>query len=383
MRWWGREKAARSHCWVAVGCTNQCWDPGRGSPRCPPPAACWLHVAFDGWDSQQVQAGCGWKHLEVLAGSRGAVQQRQERGHAAAAARGSPFPAAPEPETAVVWGNCWELRPNGRCSCPAWEGAAFPRGGRHTSSTPAPSHFISTSPPRHGSAIPAPRGQEACEAAGCCCPPLPTQCSRAQDLSPRPALLISALPGAAASSCSPASPPQAPDECTQPSSWLPLPLFSPTTTTGARCKTQPVRDPSPPPPHLMSKRSSKAMKIPAGRRRGWRQRKAEPSATRGRAWAHSALSWHRDSTGTAPTPRGDPGGSGTHPRSSQPRCEAGGARTEQKKHSKRNEPPAWCPVAASPSPGDVLPLVSSPGMTMSPSPSMAKLSASRPFSSRS
>lgn len=72
-------------------------------PRCPPPAACSLHVAFDRWDSQQVQAGCGWKHLEVLAGSRGAVQQRQERGHGAAAARGSPFPAAPEPE---MWGWC-------------------------------------------------------------------------------------------------------------------------------------------------------------------------------------------------------------------------------------------------------------------------------------
>lgn len=59
-------------------------------------------------------------------------------------------------------------------------------------------------------------------------PPSPhEQCSRAQDLSPRAALLISALPGAASSSCSPASPPQAPDESTQPSSWLPLPLFFP------------------------------------------------------------------------------------------------------------------------------------------------------------
>lgn len=76
---------------------------GEDPPRCPPPAACSLHVAFDRWDSQQVQAGCGWKHLEVLAGSRGAVQQRQERGHGAAAARGSPFPAAPEPE---MWGWC-------------------------------------------------------------------------------------------------------------------------------------------------------------------------------------------------------------------------------------------------------------------------------------
>lgn len=308
VRWWGREKAARSHCWVAVGCTNQCWDPGRGSPRCPPPAACWLHVAFDGWDSQQVQAGCGWKHLEVLAGSRGAVQQRQERGHAAAAARGSPFPAAPEPETAVVWGNCWELRPNGRCSCPAWEGAAFPRGGRHTSSTPAPSHFISTSPPRHGSAIPAPRGQEACEAAGCCCPPLPTQCSRAQDLSPRPALLISALPGAAASSCSPASPPQAPDECTQPSSWLPLPLFSPYNNNRSTLQDPACAGPFPTTPSPDVKAQQQGDEDPC-------REKERMEAEEGRAFSHPrpclgsqcplvAPGQHRH----GPDPKGRPGG---------------------------------------------------------------------------
>lgn len=122
---------------------------------------------------------------------------------------------------------------------------------------------------------------------------------------------------------------------------FPFPFFSPTTTTGAHCKTQPVRDPSPPPPHLMSKRSSKAMKIPAGRRRGWRQRKAEPSATRGRAWAHSALSWHWDSTGTAPTPRGDPGGAlaPTHEAPS-PGVRLGGLQHGQK-HRTGSDPPAW------------------------------------------
>lgn len=267
---------------------------------------------------------------------------REQRGCATATGAGprrcsctrQPVPSSSRArDVGLVWGKCWELRPSSRCSRPAWEGAAFPRGDRHTSSTPALSHFISTSPPRHGSTNSAPWGQGACEVAGCCCSPLPV--SNAHELRIYPPhtqscsfLLFQELLLPAAL-LHPHPKPQMRAHNQAPG--FPFPFFSPTTTTGACCKTQPVRDPSPPPPHLMSKRSSKAMKIPAGRRRGWRQRKAAPSATHGRAWAHSALSWHRDSTGTAPTPRGDPGGgSGTHPRSSQPRCEAGGAPARSK-----------------------------------------------------
>lgn len=107
---------------------------------------------------------------------------REQRGCATATGAGprrcsctrQPVPSSSRArDVGLVWGKCWELRPSSRCSRPAWEGAAFPRGDRHTSSTPALSHFISTSPPRHGSTNSAPWGQGACEVAGCCCSPLP------------------------------------------------------------------------------------------------------------------------------------------------------------------------------------------------------------------
>lgn len=109
----------------------------------------------------------------------------------------------------------------------------LPRPPReHRPQVPAPQPCLTLSPlplPRRSSVIPAPWGQRACEAVRCCCPLSPRcspeQRSGAQGLPPHPALLISALPEVSSSSCSPASPPQAPDASTQPSSWLPLPLF--------------------------------------------------------------------------------------------------------------------------------------------------------------
>lgn len=82
---------------------------------------------------------------------------------------------------------------------------------------------------------------------------------------------------------------------------------------------------------------------------------------------------HRDSTrtcGETPNPSGDsqpigrPAQGCAWPRAEQGTCSA-----------------PRSPLKGDPSP--VPPLLSSPGMTMSPSPSMAKLSASSPFSSRS
>lgn len=87
------------------------WNPGRRS-RClsgdwPVPGSQQLlfyHRAGCGnWDSQQVQAGCGWQHLEELAQSRGSVQEQWERGHTTAVTE------HPAPQSLSVWGNCCSL----------------------------------------------------------------------------------------------------------------------------------------------------------------------------------------------------------------------------------------------------------------------------------
>lgn len=104
------------------------------------------------------------------------------------------------------------------------------------------------------------------------------------------------------SSCSPTSPPQAPDESTRLCSQLLLFLYNKQLT---RLQDSTCRAPFRPPTHLMSKRSSKAMKIPAGRRgEDGARRKAEqphcPHAAIPELTVPSRGTRHRDSTGTAP-----------------------------------------------------------------------------------
>lgn len=184
------------------------------------------------WDSQQVQAGCGWKHLEELAQTGGSVQQQWERGHTTAVTRSGPFPAAPQPVTfgvgQLLKATPWQLPRVGRSCFPQRQ----PRGSQHcrapicihasTSQVPAPlalSHAAAA-------ALPSPPWcQGAGEALGgryvllpwplplCCLPchaysntrELKQLTLSAQDLPKKPALLMSTLPRA--SPCTPQSQP--------------------------------------------------------------------------------------------------------------------------------------------------------------------------------
>lgn len=175
-----------------------------------------------------------------------------------------------------------------------------PRGSQHcwaliythtsTSQVPAPlvlSHVVAASPCCQQHCPLLLGAGEAGEALGGCYvllpwpPPLPCvhQCPSAQTTRPqRSGLTHKASP---AHVCSSKSLPLHPPPPSHPLSQVPTPspggerttvlLASPSSSSSTKaaqicCKIQPARDPSLPPTHLMSNRSSKAMKMPAGRR---------------------------------------------------------------------------------------------------------------------